>query len=371
MTDEPRLELRHAAEGESAGDLAATLPASVAAYIPATNACDLDALLAAFVDDALVNDQLQDYWGKEAIAAWAARDILGQRMTFKVTNISSTMVIRLLRRMWTVCSTNAGCPTLSCWPFTFRLTAGRSFNSSSCVINPAPEKSRDLNQIQRGIQMSTSQNSASAEDGLSPALLMIEELSHRALNDYTCTISMLRLAADKTGDSSARTALIDAAQSIHERAQTFRALQAPARGQGPLDLADYLETVCKVLSTSCLASAGIRLTLIRENVRLPADQCWRLGLAVTELIMNAARHGLKWGSGEIRVGMSVGDIEVFCTVTNNGRPTALPGVGRGRRIISALVAGVGGRADWSFGPSGVCATLRIPRRSGPIHDLAS
>ena len=219
--------------------------------------------------------------------------------------------------------------------------------------------------------MSISQNSASAEDGLLPALLMIEELSHRVLNDYTCTISMLLLAANKTGDSSARTALIDAALSMHERAQTFRTLQAPARGQGPLDLAEYLETVCKVLSTSWLASAGIRLTLIRENVRLPADQCWCLGLAVAELIMNAARHGLRWGTGEICVGMSVGDIEVCCTVTDNGRPTALPGVGRGRRIISALVAGIGGRADWSFGPSGVCAALQIPRPSGPIHDLAS
>jgi two-component sensor histidine kinase len=219
--------------------------------------------------------------------------------------------------------------------------------------------------------MSLSQTSARAEDGLSPALLMIEELSHRALNDYTCAISMLRLAADKTGDSSARTALIDAAESMHGRAQTFRALQAPARGQGSLDLADYLETVCTVLSTSSLASAGIRLTLIRENVRLPADQCWRLGLAVTELIMNAARHGLRWDTGEICVGISVGDIEVCCTVTDNGRPTALPGVGRGRRIISALVAGIGGRADWSFGPSGVCAALQIPRPSGPIHDLAS
>src|SRR3984885_3342201 len=87
MTDEPRLELQHAAEGESADDLAATLPASVAAYIHATNACDLDALLATFVDDALVNDQLQDYWGKEAIAAWAARDIISERMTLKVANI--------------------------------------------------------------------------------------------------------------------------------------------------------------------------------------------------------------------------------------------------------------------------------------------
>ena len=67
-----------------ADEITASLPASVAAYIRATNLCDLDALLATFVDDALVNDQLTDYWGKEAIAAWAARDIIGERLTLKV-----------------------------------------------------------------------------------------------------------------------------------------------------------------------------------------------------------------------------------------------------------------------------------------------
>jgi hypothetical protein len=67
-----------------AGEMTAELPPSVAAYIQATNICDLDALLATFVDDALVNDQLTDYWGKEAIAAWAARDIIGEQMTLKV-----------------------------------------------------------------------------------------------------------------------------------------------------------------------------------------------------------------------------------------------------------------------------------------------
>ncbi len=40
--------------------------------------------MATFVYDALVNDQLTDYWGKEAIAAWAARDIIGERLTLKV-----------------------------------------------------------------------------------------------------------------------------------------------------------------------------------------------------------------------------------------------------------------------------------------------
>jgi hypothetical protein len=68
------------------GALTTTVLQPVAAYIRATNAFDLDALLATFVDDALVNDQLQDYWGKAAIATWAARDVIGERMTLKVVN---------------------------------------------------------------------------------------------------------------------------------------------------------------------------------------------------------------------------------------------------------------------------------------------
>jgi hypothetical protein len=73
------------APGTGAGDrLISELPPAVAAFVHATNLGDLDALLATFVDDALVNDQLQDYWGKEAITAWAARDIIGERLTLEV-----------------------------------------------------------------------------------------------------------------------------------------------------------------------------------------------------------------------------------------------------------------------------------------------
>jgi len=205
---------------------------------------------------------------------------------------------------------------------------------------------------------------------LSPAMLMIEEFSHRALNDYTGAIGMLHVAANKLGDPIARAALQDAAKSLHDRAQTFRVLRAP-REEGPLNLADYLEIVCQTLSSACLASEGIRLTLIREHIQLPAAQCWRVGLALSELIMNAARHGLRWEAGDIRVEMSQDDFQVCCTVTDNGCPVALAGVGRGRRIISGLVADIGGRAHWSFGPSGVCAALQIPRPSSSIHEFVS
>jgi hypothetical protein len=65
----------------------AALPLPVAAYIEATNSFDLEWLLAAFADDALVNDQLHDYWGKAAIREWAERDIIGERLTMDVTEV--------------------------------------------------------------------------------------------------------------------------------------------------------------------------------------------------------------------------------------------------------------------------------------------
>jgi hypothetical protein len=64
-----------------------TLPALVAAFVEAMNSFDSEGLMATFVDDALVNDQLRDYWGKAAIREWAERDIIGERVRMAVTYV--------------------------------------------------------------------------------------------------------------------------------------------------------------------------------------------------------------------------------------------------------------------------------------------
>jgi hypothetical protein len=43
--------------------------------------------MATFAEDALVNDQLRDYWGKSDIREWAKRDIIGERLTMNVTKV--------------------------------------------------------------------------------------------------------------------------------------------------------------------------------------------------------------------------------------------------------------------------------------------
>jgi ketosteroid isomerase-like protein len=60
------------------------LPAPVASYVSAANTFDLEALLDSFAEDALVNDQLREYWGKKAIKSWAARDIIADHVTMYV-----------------------------------------------------------------------------------------------------------------------------------------------------------------------------------------------------------------------------------------------------------------------------------------------
>jgi len=63
------------------------LPPLLATYVEANNSFDLERLLGTFVEDALVNDQLRDYWGKSAIREWAKRDIIGERLTMNVTKV--------------------------------------------------------------------------------------------------------------------------------------------------------------------------------------------------------------------------------------------------------------------------------------------
>jgi ketosteroid isomerase-like protein len=62
------------------------LPLPVDTFVRATNSGDLEVLLATFVDDALVNDQLCDYWGKEAIREWAIRHVVGERLAIHVVS---------------------------------------------------------------------------------------------------------------------------------------------------------------------------------------------------------------------------------------------------------------------------------------------
>lgn len=54
------------------------------AFVDAVNVFDADRLIDLFAEDAHVNDQLRDFWGKDAIAEWIRREIVGERLCVDV-----------------------------------------------------------------------------------------------------------------------------------------------------------------------------------------------------------------------------------------------------------------------------------------------
>jgi hypothetical protein len=72
-----QVNLRSTAWREIAGDIGI-------AFVEAVNAFDAERLLGLFAEDAHVNDQLRDFWGKEAIGDWIRREIVGERFCMEV-----------------------------------------------------------------------------------------------------------------------------------------------------------------------------------------------------------------------------------------------------------------------------------------------
>jgi hypothetical protein len=95
-------------------------------------------------------------------------------------------------------------------------------------------------------------------------------------------------------------------------------------------------------------------------LQLCADQCWRLGMIVFELINNAARHAFPGREGEIRVELLRAGAFAKCSVTDNGSAALTVRPGRGLKIIDELSKSLGGRCIQKFEPRGSRSILAFP-----------
>jgi two-component sensor histidine kinase len=206
---------------------------------------------------------------------------------------------------------------------------------------------------------------AAQDSAISPAPLhLVEEINHRVINEYSEAIASLSLAASRAANESTREALAIAADRLRDHAESHRALLPPPMQAGT-NLADYIRRICKAFTQSTLAEREVLLVLNADDIILPADRCWRIGLIIAELIRNAARHGLRGKSGQISVHLAERAGQLMCLVRDTGRPTAAGTTGRGQRLVLSLVNDLGGSADWSFASDGARALVRLPLRDAP------
>ncbi|MER9756562.1 sensor histidine kinase [Mesorhizobium sp. M0166] len=190
------------------------------------------------------------------------------------------------------------------------------------------------------------------------ALHLAEEISHRVIDEYTEAIAILSSAASLM-DVTAEPALRRAVDRLQAMAEAHRSLLVPITEEY-IDLGHHVGTLCSSLSRASLSEQGIRLTVATDEIQLDPARCWRVGLIISELIRNAARHSLKDGRGSIRVTLNRNGSSVSCVVCDNGCPASDLSEGRGRRLIRGLTAELGGIVEWKFTQCGSFAGVRFP-----------
>lgn len=179
--------------------------------------------------------------------------------------------------------------------------------------------------------------------------MLLRELTHRMSSELVSSINVLSAAAVRTDNAEVKVALSNVVELLQQHADLHRILTIPDR-VGLVDAAEFIRKLGLAMSRCALEPLGIRLALVADTLPLESERCWRLALAVHELVLNAARHACFDGrDGAIKVKLSLADSIVNCIIADNGSLSERLKPAQGLEIVSDLTKSLDGRIEYGFG----------------------
>jgi two-component sensor histidine kinase len=174
----------------------------------------------------------------------------------------------------------------------------------------------------------------------SDEFLLLREMHHRFANTLTILVSMLRIEAALT--PAVRDSLSRCEARIVAFGDLHRSLVIGAANRR-ISVQSYIKHLCEALSDALLRPLGIRCEVFADDGELPCQRCEQLGLVITELVMNAAKHGFRGrDNGLVRVEL-MNKIDCWvCIVSDNGVGANMPPPGVGSEILEQLIRALGG-----------------------------
>lgn len=201
----------------------------------------------------------------------------------------------------------------------------------------------------------------------------IREIHHRVKNNLQNVAALLRMQARRLTDSAARSALEEA-----ERRVATIALVHETLSHGFDESVSFDDLAVRGIQAVVEVSAGehgIDPVVRGSFGQMHADDATALAMIVSELVQNAAEHGLGDRHGRLTVQAErtrEGEEEILTvevTDDGNGLPAGFrPGAsGLGTQIVLALVADLRGTITWEdVAPHGTRVRLRVRLR--PMND---
>jgi two-component sensor histidine kinase len=190
--------------------------------------------------------------------------------------------------------------------------------------------------------------------------LLLRELNHRINNDLTCAICAVSVTAMESESLAVSAALLDVVDILRQCADVHRALHIP--DQGCLaNAARYLQQLCFSITKYRMDRLGIRVLYSADDLRLEGERCWRLGLIVSELLTNVARHAqFDDRQPEARVKLMLAGDVVECGISDNGSAVEPIRHARGLTLVGELASSLGGRVHTSCVPEESSFLLTFP-----------
>jgi two-component sensor histidine kinase len=194
--------------------------------------------------------------------------------------------------------------------------------------------------------------------------VLLEEMQHRVLNSLQIIASIILIKARTVKSEETRLHLQDTHSRVMSIAVLQEHLRAPGVG-GSIELVPYLAKLCEALATSMIGNTRpISLKVRGEGGSAMSREAECLGLIVTELVMNALKHGFPDDKkdGRITVGYDVAGTNWKLSVADNGigRPDgvfAQVKTGLGTSIVKALAQQLGAQVEILAGPQGTTVSV--------------
>ena len=196
---------------------------------------------------------------------------------------------------------------------------------------------------------------------------LLDELNHRIKNELASVINLVSFKAIWTDNIDAKEELSKVVDLLHQHVEVHNILTMPDRDALLVDAGEQLRKLGLATSRCKLDRMNIHLLLSIDTLPIESERCWRLALAVYELVTNAVRHACFDGhDGEIKIDLMRAGSWVNCRVTDNGSGLRIK-PGRGLRIVGELAKSLGGRMGHTFGATWTSFALDFPLTQREQH----
>jgi two-component sensor histidine kinase len=210
------------------------------------------------------------------------------------------------------------------------------------------------------------ENDREKDELLQQKEILLQEMQHRVANSLQIIASILLLKARTVQSEETRLHLQDA----HQRVMSVATVQGQLHASGlneRIEIGPYLTKLRASLAASMIGERRpLSIKVQATSGRARSSEAVSLGLIVTELVINALKHGFPSGEeGEILVRYQARNSGWQLSVADNGSgPQEAAGepkhMGLGTSIVEALAHQLNGMVHKSSGPQGTTVTITLP-----------